>query len=72
MEVFMKHLVFFVIFLTLAIGVEAASFDCGKASTPVEKSICANTKLSELDSQLMQSYKKAALLKNEWIKRHEG
>lgn len=35
------------------------SFDCAKASTFVEKSICSDSKLSELDILLMSSYKKA-------------
>jgi uncharacterized protein len=37
----------------------AASFDCAKASTLVEKTICSETQLSDLDDLLMQSYKKA-------------
>ena len=35
----------------------AASFDCSKASTSVEKAICRNPALSSLDEQLAQSYK---------------
>ncbi|WP_109110668.1 lysozyme inhibitor LprI family protein [Azospirillum sp. TSO35-2] len=41
----------------------AASFDCGKASTPVEKAICADQRLSDLDSELGRAYK-AALQSN--------
>jgi uncharacterized protein len=37
----------------------AASFDCSKASTAVEGSICANATLSDLDDQLSAAYKKA-------------
>ncbi len=37
----------------------AASFDCGKASTAVEGSICANPTLSALDEQLAAAYKQA-------------
>lgn len=54
------------------------SFDCSKASTFVEKSICADKKLSDMDNVLMSRYKKAyvatkdqELLKNEqkyWLK----
>ena len=45
--------------LCLAIGqVKAASFDCGKAGTKVEKLICANTRLSELDDHLATQYGK--------------
>ena len=36
-----------------------ASFDCSKASTSVEKTICADPQLSDLDELLMASYKKA-------------
>lgn len=37
----------------------AASFDCGKASTPVEKAICSDERLSNLDSELGRAYKAA-------------
>jgi uncharacterized protein len=37
----------------------AASFDCAKASTPVEKAICSETQLSDLDDLLMRAYKQA-------------
>ncbi len=57
----MKQLIYAAYFLCIlfATGSHAASFDCTKASTLVEKTICSDAKLSELDSQLMQSYKKA-------------
>jgi uncharacterized protein len=35
---------------------QAASFDCGKASTPVEKAICANPELSRRDEVLAKAY----------------
>lgn len=35
----------------------AASFDCSKALTLVEKRICSNKRLSELDSKLNSTYK---------------
>ena len=38
---------------------QSASFDCEKASTYVEKSICADKNLSLLDDQLTAAYKKA-------------
>ena len=41
----------------LALGAQAASFDCAKASSLVEKVICAESRLSELDQQLAISYK---------------
>jgi len=37
----------------------AASFDCHKAATPIEKTICANSELSELDSTMAKAYAKA-------------
>lgn len=38
--------------------VEAASFDCTKASTEFEKSICNDKQLSDLDEKLAKVYKK--------------
>lgn len=35
----------------------ATSFDCKKAATMVEKMVCTETKLSDLDDQLSSSYK---------------
>jgi uncharacterized protein len=35
---------------------QAASFDCKKASTPIERFICENPRLSELDSKLGKVY----------------
>jgi uncharacterized protein len=40
-------------------AVHAASFDCAKASTSIEKNICADSQLSNLDSQLMQAYRQS-------------
>ncbi|MEI7608925.1 MAG: lysozyme inhibitor LprI family protein [Rhodospirillaceae bacterium] len=37
----------------------AASFDCAKAGTPLEKAICANPKLSALDDELAGAYRAA-------------
>ena len=34
----------------------SASFDCTKAKSPVEKAICSDKELDELDSQLGVSY----------------
>ena len=38
--------------------VRSASFDCAKAKTKIEKQICSNTKLSELDDKLTALYNK--------------
>lgn len=37
----------------------AASFDCVKANTKIEKMICADAKLSKLDDELTNSYRQA-------------
>jgi len=37
--------------------VHAASFDCAKASSPTEKMICQNPKISKLDDRLSEVYK---------------
>jgi uncharacterized protein len=42
--------------LAAAAHVNAASFDCTKASTPVEKMVCATPSLSELDEHLARYY----------------
>jgi len=46
-----------VLFLPLAC--RAASFDCAKSETAVEKTICASAELSKLDDRLGQLYKEA-------------
>lgn len=46
--------------LELAGGVAlAAGFDCGKATSPMEKTICASPRLDRLDGQLAQAYAQA-------------
>lgn len=49
-----------VLFGLFSLAAQAASFDCAKASTPVEKAICAESRLSDLDEQLAFSYKHTA------------
>src|SRR5688572_19765999 len=44
---------------SVAIG---ASFNCSKAGTSVEKTICASKTLSSLDEQLAKAYKSALLV----------
>jgi len=51
---------FFVATLFLTSESYAVSFNCAKASTLVEKSICSEKQLSDLDDILMQSYKKVS------------
>lgn len=43
-------------FLVLPLFAQAASFDCGKAGTKVEKLICADTGLSGLDDRMAKNY----------------
>jgi len=45
--------------VAIAFEARAASFDCAKASTAVEKLICSEAKLSELDSRLALAYRRA-------------
>jgi uncharacterized protein len=46
------------IFLAWMPYVHSASFDCAKAKTKIEKLICANPKLSQLDEKVSALYKK--------------
>ncbi len=50
-------LVFTFVFLNFVSG---ASFNCTKASTKVEKMICADAQLSQLDSDMGSTYKKVS------------
>ncbi len=52
-------LLFVVLPLCIAVNVQAASFDCAKASTKVEHLICDNLEISRLDDELSASYKTA-------------
>jgi hypothetical protein len=45
------------LFGLLALPVQAASFDCAKAGTKIEKLICADAELSKLDEELNAAYK---------------
>jgi len=49
-----------VVFVIAAVAVDAraAGFDCAKASTAVEKLICSDAQLSDLDGQLARAYKR--------------
>ena len=47
----------FLMLLSLASVAHAASFDCAKASTPIEKTICGDTLLGQLDDALGENYK---------------
>lgn len=68
--------------LVLAATAQAASFDCGKAGTKVEKLICADAELSKLDEELNAAYKSALQNKKQadtikqaqkqWMKERNG
>lgn len=51
----MRWMIIFILGL-LALSAQAASFDCNKASTKVEKMICSDPELSKLDDDLGKYY----------------
>ena len=55
----LKRIVFIVALACFAYNANSASFDCAKASSPLEKAICSNPNLSALDDQMAQAYKDA-------------
>lgn len=58
MELHKKHLISIVCFFLISTNVFAASFDCKKASSKIEITICENKTISELDDRLAVFYKK--------------
>lgn len=55
-----RNLILSAFFLLIITGnVEAASFDCGKATSEVEKLICGDEELSKLDESLNKAYLQA-------------
>ncbi|QJD91246.1 DUF1311 domain-containing protein [Duganella dendranthematis] len=54
----MKRIFFTTLIALIGLDASAASFDCAMASTAIEKRICTDAQLSDLDTQLSQSYKK--------------
>ncbi|WP_187673909.1 lysozyme inhibitor LprI family protein [Zestomonas carbonaria] len=48
-----------IITIAFSNAISAASFDCTKASTLVEKTICTDTQLSKADEQMARLYHKA-------------
>ena len=68
--------------LVLGFAAQAASFDCGKASTKVEKLVCADAGLSKLDEELNAAYKIALKdqaqgdsikqAQKQWMKERDG
>jgi len=51
--------VFIVILILSSSTSWAASFNCGKKLSPIEKLICGNAELSQLDNTLSVAYKRA-------------
>lgn len=45
--------------LLFALTTQAASFDCAKAKTPLEKTICSNAIISKLDDEMSVKYQAA-------------
>jgi uncharacterized protein len=74
----MKKILCVIAVIATSSGVFAASFDCGKATTPTEKAICSSKKLSLLDEIMVYQYKTEISVTNdknkvissqrEWIK----
>jgi uncharacterized protein len=66
----------------VALPAYAASFDCSKAATATERTICAGASLSELDDRLADLYKRASrnsaapdslrLEQREWLERRNS
>lgn len=61
----MKRLLIIFAGLLWVVSAQAASFDCAKAGTKVEKLICADAGLSKLDEELNAAYKAALQDKNQ-------
>lgn len=53
----MTRAIIFISLIFLSSVSHAASFDCSKASTSIEKAICADTLLGKLDEALSDNYK---------------
>lgn len=55
----MKRIVWIILgCLTLGSTAQAASFDCSKAKSRIEKMICSNSELSKLDEELNTAYRR--------------
>jgi uncharacterized protein YecT (DUF1311 family) len=54
-----RLLIIFVLFGLFTTQANAASFDCKKASTWLEKTVCSNPELSKLDEQMAKAYQDA-------------
>lgn len=78
----MKRIAWIVLNLLIPALAQAASFDCGKASTKVEKLVCEDAVLSRLDEEMNAAYKAALKdskhagairqLQKEWAKKRDA
>jgi uncharacterized protein len=78
----MKQLWMMFACFVLMVSAHAASFDCAKAASRIEKLICSDAELSKLDEELSTAYKaaledvkQAVLLKQwqrQWLKERNG
>lgn len=61
---------FILLAVIVPLSTQAASFDCAKASHPLEKTICADTELSALDEKMAKTYaqKRAQLFDRESLR----
>ena len=55
----MKYPVLGLVLFAFSCATHAASFDCKKAQSKMEKAICENPKISKLDEELAESYQAA-------------
>jgi uncharacterized protein YecT (DUF1311 family) len=56
-----RILIVLALFWFSELSANAVSFDCSKASTPLEKAVCSDSELSKLDSKLTEAYKQRLL-----------
>jgi uncharacterized protein len=56
MKIILKLPLLILGYLMLALPAQAASFDCGKAQSKIEKMICADAELSRLDEEIAKLY----------------
>ena len=52
----MRSFILVVVVLAIPTAARAASFDCSRAATPIEKTICAEPALSKLDDRTVAAY----------------
>jgi len=62
---------FCMLILTFMTSSYAASFDCAKAGTKVEKLICSNEKISQLDEEMAVTFKEAVKREPQTIKEQQ-